>query len=76
MRPITMSLVGGLGNQLFQLAIGLEVAHRAGTTLALDLSWFQQSMRRSADGLVLRPYELQGIADDLAEGRPSARSRG
>ena len=64
-RPITMSLMGGLGNQLFQLATGLEVAQRAGTTLALDLSWFQQSMRRSADGLVLRPYELQGIADDV-----------
>jgi hypothetical protein len=57
--------MGGLGNQLFQLATGLEVAHRAGTTLALDLSWFQQRMRRSADGLVLRPYELQGIADDI-----------
>lgn len=64
-RPITMSLMGGLGNQLFQLATGLEVADRAGTTLALDLSWFQQSRRRSADGLVLRPYELQGIADDI-----------
>ena len=66
-RPITMSLMGGLGNQLFQLATGLEVAQRAGTTLALDLSWFQQGMRRSADGLVLRPYELQGIADDIAK---------
>lgn len=64
-RPITMSLMGGLGNQLFQMATGLEVARRAGTTLALDLSWFQQSRRRSADGLVLRPYELQGIADDI-----------
>ena len=63
--PITMSLMGGLGNQLFQLATGLEVAQRAGTTLALDLSWFQQGMRRTADGLILRPYELQGIADDI-----------
>lgn len=69
-RPITMSLMGGLGNQLFQLAAGLEIAQRANTTLALDLSWFEQSMRRSANGLVLRPYELEGIADDIPTVKP------
>jgi hypothetical protein len=68
--PITMSLMGGLGNQLFQLATGLEVAERAGAPLQLDLSWFDQSLRRAPDGLVLRPYELEGIADDIPKVRP------
>jgi hypothetical protein len=63
--PITMSLMGGLGNQLFQFATGLEVASRAGTTLQLDLAWFDQSLRRAQDGLILRPYELDGVADDI-----------
>ena len=64
--PVTMSLMGGLGNQLFQLATGLEVAHRAGTSLQLDLAWYRQSLRRTPGGLVLRPFELEGIADELA----------
>jgi hypothetical protein len=59
--------MGGLGNQLFQFATGLEVARRAGTTLQLDLSWFDQSLRRAQDGLILRPYELDGIADDIPQ---------
>jgi hypothetical protein len=63
--PITMSLMGGLGNQLFQLAAGLEVALRRTAPLRLDLSWFDQSLRRAPGGLVLRPYELEGIADDI-----------
>jgi hypothetical protein len=68
--PITMSLMGGLGNQLFQLATGLEVAQRANAPLQLDLSWFDQSLRRASDGLILRPYELHGIADDIPKVRP------
>jgi len=65
--PITTSLMGGLGNQLFQFSTGLEVASRAGTTLQLDLSWFDQSLRRAKNGLILRPYELEGIADDIPQ---------
>lgn len=63
--PITMSLMGGLGNQLFQLATGLEVSQRSKAPLELDLSWFQQDHRRSSGGLILRPYDLYGIADDI-----------
>lgn len=75
--PITVSLMGGLGNQLFQLAAGLELAQRNGVPLKLDLSWFTQSLRRTAGGLLLRPYELGGIADDLHKAEfPSSRLRG
>lgn len=64
--------MGGLGNQLFQVATGLEVAQRAGTLLELDLSWYRQSLRRTRGGLVLRPFELGGIFDDIAEVPASA----
>jgi glycosyl transferase family 11 len=37
---ITVSLIGGLGNQLFQYAAGKALAERHGTGLALDLSGF------------------------------------
>ena len=69
--PITVSIMGGLGNQLFQFATGLEVATRVQAPLRFDLSWFDQSLRRSAGGLVLRPYELAGIADDIEASHPS-----
>jgi hypothetical protein len=72
--PITMALMGGLGNQLFQFATGLEVATRAQTSLVLDLSWFAQRFRR-AGGVILRPYELGAIADGVKTVEPSgARS--
>lgn len=72
--PIKMNLMGGLGNQLFQLATGLEVAHRAGTTLVLDLSWYQQKARRS-EGLTLRDFELADVAEGLVcvNREPTAR---
>ena len=62
--PITMAVMGGLGNQLFQLATGLEVAKRAQAPLQLDLAWYSQRWRRSA-GLTLRPFELSSIAGDI-----------
>jgi hypothetical protein len=37
---ITVSLIGGLGNQLFQYAAGKALAERHGVGLALDLSGF------------------------------------
>jgi hypothetical protein len=42
---------GGLGNQLFQLAFGLEVSQKNNTNLILDISWYKnipdQSTKRS-----------------------------
>ena len=38
---ITVSLIGGLGNQMFQYAAGKALAERHGVPLALDLSGFE-----------------------------------
>jgi Glycosyl transferase family 11 len=44
---ITISLIGGLGNQMFQYAAGKALAMRHGVPLALDLSGFQNYALRS-----------------------------
>ena len=44
---ITVSLIGGLGNQMFQYAAGKALAERHGVALALDLSGFKDYALRS-----------------------------
>jgi hypothetical protein len=44
---ITVSLIGGLGNQMFQYAAGKALAERHGVPLALDLSGFRNYPLRS-----------------------------
>ena len=44
---ITVSLIGGLGNQMFQYAAGKALAERHGVALALDLSGFENYSLRS-----------------------------
>jgi hypothetical protein len=44
---ITVSLIGGLGNQMFQYAAGKALAERHGVALALDLSGFKDYTLRS-----------------------------
>src|SRR5579864_3555413 len=44
---ITVSLIGGLGNQMFQYAAGKSLAKRHGVGLALDLSGFRNYALRS-----------------------------
>jgi hypothetical protein len=44
---ITVSVIGGLGNQMFQYAAGKALAERHGVGLALDLSGFQDYALRS-----------------------------
>jgi hypothetical protein len=44
---ITVSLMGGLGNQMFQYAAGKALATRHGVALALDLSGFQNYALRA-----------------------------
>ncbi|WP_051379807.1 alpha-1,2-fucosyltransferase [Bradyrhizobium murdochi] len=44
---ITVSLIGGLGNQMFQYAAGKALAERHGVGLALDLSGFRNYSDRS-----------------------------
>jgi hypothetical protein len=50
MRPdsiVTVDLMGGLGNQLFQYAAGHALARRTGATLRLDLSHYARFHKRS-----------------------------
>jgi len=39
---IITRLLGGLGNQMFQYAAGLALAHRRRTVFKLDVSWFRE----------------------------------
>jgi hypothetical protein len=43
---VTVKLVGGLGNQMFQYALGRTIAHRRATSLALDVSGYTSRKRR------------------------------
>jgi hypothetical protein len=44
---ITVSLIGGLGNQMFQYGAGKALAERHGVALALDISGFEKYALRS-----------------------------
>jgi len=48
---IVIKLMGGLGNQLFQLSSALYVAEQAGLPLVLDVSWFEKN--KCHDGFCL-----------------------
>lgn len=50
---VTVTLMGGLGNQLFMYGSGLAVARRLDCPLYLDLSWF--------DRQGLRTFEMSGF---------------
>jgi hypothetical protein len=61
---IVVTLNGGLGNQLFQYAMGRALSLREGVPLVLDLAWF--GLVKGQDGAVttirnyaLEPFELE-----------------
>jgi len=56
LKKVTVSLTGGLGNQMFQYAAGRALSLRLSVPLVLDLSWFQRSFR--PDIMTRRDYEL------------------
>jgi len=45
---IITRLKGGLGNQMFQYAAGLALAHQRRTVLKLDVSWFREDLEYEA----------------------------
>jgi hypothetical protein len=53
---IVVKLQGGLGNQMFQYALGRELQRRNGGELYLDLTWLLDRYPRT--GVVYRDYEL------------------
>lgn len=54
---VVTTLIGGLGNQLFQYAAGRAVALRTGRALALDIGW----LSRPPAGITPRRYELDAF---------------
>jgi len=75
---IIVKLSGGLGNQLFQYAMGRRLAHLHGTDLRFDLSGFQEGGKRQ---YALGPFRMTaGFATQqevcaLTEYRPGAVKR-
>lgn len=63
---IIVRLTGGLGNQLFQYALGRRLALDRDIPLKLDLSWFEDPAQRGAD--TSRDYDLSNfrIVADIA----------
>ena len=55
---IVVSLYGGLGNQLFQYAMGRALSLRNGLPLVLDLAWFDQVKEGDASVTTIREYAL------------------
>jgi hypothetical protein len=69
---ITVSLIGGLGNQMFQYAAGKALAERHGVGLALDLSGFKNYPLRSflLDQLRVPETDPTSISEVSAENAP------
>ena len=59
-RTVLVRLQGGLGNQMFQYAIGRALSARSGGRLILDLTFLLD--RASREGLTFRDYELGAFA--------------
>jgi hypothetical protein len=60
---ITVHMIGGLGNQLFQYAAAQALAHRLGTQVRLNLEEFARAEPGLDPGLLFRrPFELDKFA--------------
>src|SRR5579871_4450580 len=64
---VTVSLIGGLGNQMFQYAAGKALATRHGVPLALDISGFRN--------YALRPFLLDRLRVPEAASAIAAEAR-
>lgn len=73
---ILVKLMGGLGNQMFQYAMAMTLAHRHDCQLLIDKSLCVESERSRESGLSLRPFELQvfGIKGQIANGQSPHRT--
>ena len=74
---IIVQLMGGLGNQLFQYAVGRRIAKMNNFSLKLDLSWFRYHPRWFKYH-PYRPYSLNHFATlkDIASPAEIAKLRG
>lgn len=55
---VVVALSGGLGNQLFQYAMGRALSLRNDVPLVLDLAWFQEVKKQEGKITTLREYAL------------------
>jgi glycosyl transferase family 11 len=75
---ITVKLRGGLGNQLFQFALGRSLAVRRDTDLSFDLRWFGNELPGETPRMyALEPYELNASLDGASHpsSRPDPKTR-
>lgn len=72
---MTVTLCGGLGNQLFQYATARAVAIRCNAPLVLDLSWFDEVL--ATPNVTPRKYALGpfSLPVHLVHARPTNRQR-
>jgi Glycosyl transferase family 11 len=63
LKPVTVQLVGGLGNQLFGYFAGRYVAKRLGTELLLDVSQFDKGI--TAHGSTIASFKVSERAVNL-----------
>jgi hypothetical protein len=61
---LTVSLMGGLGNQLFQYSFARALSSHRQVPVKLDVSWYRHRFRRKPNGLVLREYSLGGLVPE------------
>lgn len=61
---IVTKLTGGLANQMFQYAAGLALAKRLGTTLKIDLSWYETDEKRKFS---LNDFKISAKSASLLE---------
>ena len=64
---IVVRICGGLGNQMFQYALGRRLAIDRGVTLKLDISWFETETERM--------YELDVFQTEVAFADPDCVGR-
>jgi hypothetical protein len=71
-RPITVRLIGGLGNQLFGYYAGAALAARHGVGLRLDTSWTRHGI--TDHGIEILKFDLPGewMSNDSLRARMSA----
>ena len=75
---ITVALKGGLGNQLFQFALGRRLAVGRDADLSFDLSWFGNELATETPRTyALAPYELDVSLDGAhhPSSRPTPKTR-
>lgn len=74
-KAVTVTLCGGLGNQLFQYATARAVAMRCNAALRLDLSWFDEVL--ATPNVTPRKYALAPffLPVHLAHAKPMDRRR-